>query len=106
MCYELEFCEPLAVDESGVPLEHLLTCVSNVQLKYGGPNKNIKYIKREIRLGGENEEENVLRNIPPSLVANVNLFCRYAIFETSGFLIGSNIFWLEMETILKLEINF
>lgn len=69
------FEEPLPVDENGVPLEHLLTCVSNVQLKYGGPNRNIKYIVRELKMR-ESEEDNVLRSVPPSLVANINLFCR------------------------------
>lgn len=71
----MEFGEALPVDDNGVPLEHLLTCVSNVQLKYGGPNRNIKYIVRDIKTG-ESEEDNVLRSVPPSLVASINLFCR------------------------------
>lgn len=75
VCYEMEFGEPLPVDENGVPLEHFLTCVHNIELKYGGPNKNVKYIKREIRVG-ENEEESVLRSVPPSLLPNINLLCR------------------------------
>lgn len=59
VCYELEFGEPLPVDDNGVPLEHLLTCVTNVHLKYCGPNKNIKYIKREIVIN-ENSEGNFI----------------------------------------------
>lgn len=73
VCYEMEFGERLPVDENGVPLEHLLTCLDNVQLQYGGPNRNIKYIKRERY---KNDEENVLRSVPPFLIANVNLLCR------------------------------
>lgn len=57
MCYEIQFGEALPVNESGVPLEHLLTCVANVQLKYGGPSKNVKYIKREIKAGESDEGE-------------------------------------------------
>lgn len=76
ICYEMEFGEELPVDDNGVPLEHFLTCVKNVQLKCGGVNKNIKYITREIKIGDSNEEENVLKNVPSALVANINLFCR------------------------------
>lgn len=74
MCYEAEFGEPLPIDDNGVPLEHLLTCLPNVQLKYSDPNKNIKYIKRETTT--DTDEESVLRGVPPSLLPNVNLLCR------------------------------
>lgn len=49
ICYKIEFEQSLPVDDNGVPLEHLVTCVKNVELKLGGPNNNIKYIKREIK---------------------------------------------------------
>lgn len=34
-CYEAEFKEPLHIDENGVPLEHLVSCLSSVELKQG-----------------------------------------------------------------------
>lgn len=46
ICYQVEFSERLAIDESGVPLEHLISCIPNVQIFYGGPSKNIKYLKQ------------------------------------------------------------
>ncbi|KAK9739278.1 MARF1 LOTUS domain [Popillia japonica] len=63
ICYKLQFNQTLPIDDNGVPLEHLtlpiddngvplehlVTCVKNVELKLGGPNHNIKYIKREIK---------------------------------------------------------
>lgn len=34
-CYEAEFKEKLQVVENGVPLEHLVSCLSCVELKQG-----------------------------------------------------------------------
>ncbi|XP_063916773.1 meiosis regulator and mRNA stability factor 1 isoform X1 [Zophobas morio] len=74
-CYEQECQEPLPVDFNGVPLEHLISCVPNVEIKYSGPNKNIKIIKREFR-SVELDEETVLKSVPPSLAPHISLLCR------------------------------
>lgn len=55
-CYEQEFHEPLPVDDSGVPLEHLISCVPNIELKLVGANKNIKVIKFGEMKNNENDE--------------------------------------------------
>jgi len=34
-CYEAEFQEPLQDYDNGVPLEHLISCLSTVELKQG-----------------------------------------------------------------------
>lgn len=70
----MELGEELLFDDNGVPLEHLLTCINNVQLKYDGPNKNVKYIVREMK--GDSEDEYVLKSVPSSLIPNINLLCR------------------------------
>lgn len=64
ICYEQEYHEPLPVDESGVPLEHLISCVPNMEIKYVGPNKNIKVIKYDEMKNVESDEgnENELRH--------------------------------------------
>nr|XP_008196767.1 PREDICTED: meiosis arrest female protein 1 isoform X2 [Tribolium castaneum] len=74
VCYEHVCHQPLPVDASGVPLEHLISCVPNVEIKNSGPNKNIKVIKRELK--GEVDEETVLKAVPPSLAPNIILLCR------------------------------
>jgi meiosis arrest female protein 1 len=74
-CYEQECHESLPVDSNGVPLEHLISCVPNVEIKCSGPNKNIKIVKREIR-SVEVDEEAVLKTVPPSLAPNISLLCR------------------------------
>lgn len=78
MCYFGEFNEPLPLDESGVSLEHLVTCVKNVQLKLGGPSNNIKYINREIggKVNDPEREDSVLTNVSPSITSNIQLLCR------------------------------
>lgn len=44
MCYEQEYKEPLPVNDAGVPLEHLITCVPNIEITCVGPSKSIKVI--------------------------------------------------------------
>lgn len=41
-CYEAE-CGELSFDDNGVPLEHLVTCVSGVEL-VTNPSTGIKYL--------------------------------------------------------------
>lgn len=55
-CYEQEFHEPLPVYDGGVPLEHLITCVPDIDIKLMGPNKNIKIIKYKESKNDESEE--------------------------------------------------
>ena len=50
VCYKIQFGKELTVDANGVPLEHLITCVKDVELKLGGTNHNIKYIVKEVKL--------------------------------------------------------
>lgn len=40
-CYAAEF-EPLAVDEQGAPLEHLVACISGIELMHSGYNKHLQ----------------------------------------------------------------
>ncbi|KAJ8976619.1 hypothetical protein NQ317_017449 [Molorchus minor] len=75
-CYELEYHEPLPVDDSGVPLEHLISCVPNMDIKYVGTNKNIKVIKYDENRNIESDEDAVLKAVPPSLAPNISLLCR------------------------------
>lgn len=43
-CYEAEFNESLQVDDNGVPLEHLVSCIPTVELKQGiGSVKHITW---------------------------------------------------------------
>ncbi|KAI4457150.1 limkain b lkap [Holotrichia oblita] len=77
ICYKLEFNQTLPIDDNGVPLEHLVTCVKNVELKLGGPNHNIKYIKREIKTNTiDIFKEESMKSSSPSIVFNIQLFCR------------------------------
>lgn len=75
-CYEQEFHEPLPVYDGGVPLEHLITCVPDIDIKLMGPNKNIKIIKYKESKNDESEEDTVLKSVPPSLAPNISLLSR------------------------------
>lgn len=57
-CYEQVFEDPLPVTDSGVPLEHLITCVPGVEIKLVGPNKSIKMIQHEVKENDEHSEGN------------------------------------------------
>ncbi|XP_066139891.1 meiosis regulator and mRNA stability factor 1 isoform X1 [Euwallacea fornicatus] len=75
-CYEQVFQEHLPVHNSGVPLEHLITCIPNVEIKLVGPNKSIKVIQHEVKPIEENADEQVLKSVALPLAPNVNLLCR------------------------------
>ncbi|XP_056643206.1 meiosis regulator and mRNA stability factor 1 [Diorhabda sublineata] len=75
-CYEQEFHEPLPVYDGGVPLEHLVTCIPNIDIKLVGPNKNIKIIRYADNKNDENEEDAVLKSVSPHLAPNITLLCR------------------------------
>lgn len=68
ICYEQEFQEPLPVDDLGVPLEHLISCVSNIEIRCVGPNKNIKVIKFSETQNGEETGEGKLTRLLQELI--------------------------------------
>lgn len=84
VCFEVELGEKLAVDESGVPLEHLLTCVSGVELKTG--MNMMKYLvfggsqnKAEIKMdenNAANANSSSLKCVSPALATQLALFSR------------------------------
>ncbi|XP_060522951.1 meiosis regulator and mRNA stability factor 1 isoform X2 [Cylas formicarius] len=73
-CYEQEFRVALPVDDDGVPLEHLVTCVPRAELLLVGPNRNIKIVTARPESG----DEGVARaaTVAAPLAPNVNLLCR------------------------------
>ncbi|XP_017774585.1 PREDICTED: meiosis arrest female protein 1 isoform X2 [Nicrophorus vespilloides] len=76
VCYKHEFGETLPTDNKGVPLEHLVTCVSNVKLKYGGSNRNTKYIVRDIFVKSNEKDESFMTSLSPSITSNISLLSR------------------------------
>lgn len=74
-CYEYQFGTPLTLNDNGIPLEHLVTCVSNVELRCTGPNRSIKYIKRETTTTSTSGKQNCLdyeslSKVMPSTIAS------------------------------------
>lgn len=72
-CYEAEFTEKLEVDESGVPLEHLVSCLGSVELKQGPGG--VKYLTW---LGAKNNDDSHEENkcVSPPLANQLALFSR------------------------------
>lgn len=52
-CYEAEFHESMNVDENGAPLEHLISCLTSVELK-----QNVGSVKYIAWRHPQNAEEN------------------------------------------------
>lgn len=75
-CYEAEFNEQLPMNPLGVPLEHLVTCVPNVELKYGGPMKNIKYVTLVQNSTTEENSEKTESCLRSPCTTNIQRFCR------------------------------
>ncbi|XP_054265497.1 meiosis regulator and mRNA stability factor 1-like [Macrosteles quadrilineatus] len=73
-CYAAQF-EPLVVDEQSVPLEHLVTCISNVELIHSGSNKHLRLCRPKPPLDSKNEDS-ITICVSPSLVNHVTLFAR------------------------------
>lgn len=72
-CYEAEFKESLLVDENGVPLEHLVSCLSTVELKQGvGSVKHLIWTGN--RAHDDSHEEN--KCVSPPLANQLALFSR------------------------------
>ncbi|XP_012273569.1 meiosis regulator and mRNA stability factor 1 isoform X2 [Orussus abietinus] len=72
-CYEAEFNEKLNVDETGVPLEHLVLCVPSVELKQGaGSVKRVVWASK----GAHNTECEEAKRVSPPLANQLALFSR------------------------------
>uniref|UniRef100_T1IAR4 HTH OST-type domain-containing protein n=1 Tax=Rhodnius prolixus TaxID=13249 RepID=T1IAR4_RHOPR len=69
-CYNAE-CESLTISEAGVPLEHLVTCVHNVDLALAN---GVKYLKPSATANDKHEDSSVA--VSPSLANVLNLFGR------------------------------
>lgn len=52
-CYEVEFKEQLEIVENGVPLEHLVSCLSSVELR-----QDIGCVKYIVWIGKKEQENN------------------------------------------------
>lgn len=72
-CYEAEFKQPLFIDENGVPLEHLVSCLTSVELKQGvGSVKFLVWNDDKTR--GDSHEES--KCVSPALANQLALFSR------------------------------
>ncbi|XP_046616833.1 meiosis regulator and mRNA stability factor 1 isoform X2 [Neodiprion virginianus] len=72
-CYEAEFTEKFEVDENGVPLEHLVACLSSIELKQGPGG--VKFL---IWAGTNDNDDSHEDNkcVSPPLVNQLALFSR------------------------------
>ncbi|XP_065214486.1 meiosis regulator and mRNA stability factor 1-like isoform X2 [Planococcus citri] len=79
-CYEMEFGK-LLFDDNGVPLEHLVTCVSGLELVVNN-STGIKYITASTKVNNDDRKSEGSHSIQdgscisPSLVNNLALFSR------------------------------
>ncbi|KAK9508774.1 hypothetical protein O3M35_006253 [Rhynocoris fuscipes] len=72
-CY-IDECGPLTFNESGVPLEHLVTCIGNVELAV---TNGVKYLKLSSTANGSNDSgtnEDMVVPVNPSLAEVLALF--------------------------------
>ncbi|KAK5640804.1 hypothetical protein RI129_009351 [Pyrocoelia pectoralis] len=78
VCYSVHFKKPLPEDNGGIPLEHLLTCVSNIEIITSNNNKNVKYVRMvNVKDGKMKEPEDPLtKTVPAPFIENVSLLCR------------------------------
>uniref|UniRef100_A0A0A9Z6Z8 Limkain-b1 n=2 Tax=Lygus hesperus TaxID=30085 RepID=A0A0A9Z6Z8_LYGHE len=73
-CYNAEF-GPLVVNEHGVPLEHYVTCISQVELAVS--DNGIKYLRPCITKSPPEEKvDGYPTSVSPSLASNLHLFER------------------------------
>jgi len=73
-CYAAQF-DPLVVDEQSVPLEHLVTCINNVELVHSGSNKHLRMCAAKPPLDNKNDDA-IVMCVSPSLANHVSLFAR------------------------------
>uniref|UniRef100_A0A1B6CMW8 HTH OST-type domain-containing protein n=2 Tax=Clastoptera arizonana TaxID=38151 RepID=A0A1B6CMW8_9HEMI len=74
-CYAAEF-KPLTIDETGVPIEHLVTWVPNVELALSLGNGKYLCFAQNKSNSLESTESNVKKFINPSLADDLHLFSR------------------------------
>ena len=72
-CYEEEFKEPLEVDDSGVPLEHLVSCLPSIDLRQG--IGSVKYVIWNANKPPDDSHEEA-KGLSPSLINQLTLFSR------------------------------
>ncbi|XP_020292238.1 meiosis arrest female protein 1 isoform X2 [Pseudomyrmex gracilis] len=72
-CYEVEFKEQLEIVENGVPLEHLVSCLSSVELR-----QDIGCVKYIVWIGKKEQENNheETKCVSPPLANQLALFSR------------------------------
>ncbi|EZA49569.1 Limkain-b1 [Ooceraea biroi] len=72
-CYEAEFKEQIEIVENGVPLEHLVSCLSSVDLR-----QDIGSVKYIVWIGKKDHENNhdETKCVSPSLANQLALFSR------------------------------
>ncbi|XP_063990688.1 meiosis regulator and mRNA stability factor 1 isoform X2 [Diachasmimorpha longicaudata] len=73
-CYEGVFQESLNVDENGVPLEHLVSCVPSVELRQG--IGSVKYLVWVGDKGHDDSHEELIKCVSPPLANQLALFSR------------------------------
>lgn len=72
-CYEAEFKVPLVINENGVPLEHLISCLASVELKQGvGSVKFLTWMSDTSR----DEHHDESKCVSPALASQLALFSR------------------------------
>lgn len=74
-CYEIEFGESIQVDENGVPLEHLLSCLATVELKQGlGTVKHIVWAVNKNQDESHEGSDNFFTSIETPPLFNDRIF--------------------------------
>ncbi|KAJ9585358.1 hypothetical protein L9F63_002855, partial [Diploptera punctata] len=74
ICYEAQFVK-LPVDETGVPLEHLVSCLPGIEIYQGvGCVKYLRWLKS--KANGDSHSDECLRCVSPSLATQLALFSR------------------------------
>lgn len=76
-CYEIETGEKLAVDDTGVPLEHLVSCVTGVELRVGA--NTVKYLVWDTQIHNDEpqlDETSNSQKVSTPLATQLALFSR------------------------------
>lgn len=72
VCYEIENGEKLPIDESGVPLEHLISCVVGVELRLS--SNMVKYLVWGNQVNGDDNDGKLYIFLYVCIISDV-LFC-------------------------------
>ncbi|XP_069692388.1 meiosis regulator and mRNA stability factor 1 isoform X2 [Periplaneta americana] len=74
ICYSAQF-DSLAVDETGVPLEHLVSCLPGIEIYQGvGCVKYVRWLKS--KANGDVPNDEIVKCVSPPLVSQLALFSR------------------------------